>query len=258
MLFKKLFTHFLFLITVLYLFTACFSKNTEADLIKISAAASLTDVLNEITLAYTERSGINFELNFASSSIGARQIKEGKDSSLFLSANENWVDYLDSIYLSDSKKVLLYNSLVVIAPLDSIMKIQNLEDLDNKGLKKIAMGDPSHVPAGIYARKSLEMNSMWTLLEKKIVGAIDVRAALSLAESGAVDCAIVYKSDALVSHKVKILYEIPSDRTPQIEYFICTFDELEKTISFYNYLFSSEAGNIFRKYGFKTSVEERT
>lgn len=226
--------------------------NEEGDepvVIHISAAASLAEAMTDITELYIEQKSIQFELNFASSSTCARQIEAGMPSHIFLSAHEKWIDYLEKHYIEGSKRAFLSNSLVVVAPLESELVVETPEDLLN--VHRIAMGDPTHVPAGLYGKSALERAGLWTSLENKVVGAMDVRAALALASSGAVDCAVVYKSDALIDEAVKPIFEFSSLQSGDIEYFLCRFDNSEHVRNFVEFLQTGQARDIFSRYGFK-------
>ena len=241
----------LFISTILQ-FSACNEKSTEETVIEISAASSLTDVMNEIVLQYTKETGISVQLNYGSSSICARQIKEGKKSSIFISANEMWMDYLNDMYIEGSNRALLNNTLVIVTPISSKLKIQSLSDLGDPSLGKIAMGDSSHVPAGIYGKTILIENDMWHNLKEKIVGAFDARAALALVETDSVACGIIYKTDAMASQRVNVQFEIPMGDL-NINYMISRFDANRETLEFYNYLYNDFSRSIFEKYGFTTN-----
>ncbi len=239
----------IFLISI-FLSTGCSKVKEPEKLIKISAAASLTDVLNKIAIDFKSKTGYEIELNFASSSICARQIKEGKDCSIFISANRKWMEYLEGDFIEGTNRVLLNNSLVIVKTSGSDSIFSSLEGLKKNELTRIAIGDPTHVPAGIYARDCLERNGIWKSIRGRVVGAIDVRAALSLVETGAVDCGVVYKTDAVASTKVEIEYEIPPGISPEIEYMVCRIETNDGAREFYDHLFSENSMDIFRKYGF--------
>lgn len=243
---------YIMLITLfVFSFSSCGSREKQAKaVISLSAAASLTDAMEEASNLYEKKTGIAFELNFASSSTCARQIAQGMTSDLFISANYKWVDYLSGMYREDSRRIILRNSLVVVIPLQSDLALSKPEDLTEKSIGRIAMGDPSHVPAGIYGKEALEMTGIWNDVQDKIVGAMDVRAALSLASEGAVDCALVYRSDALIDDNVKIAYEFASHESPSIEYSSCLIGASDEAENFYSFLFGHEVSEIFRKYGF--------
>lgn len=239
----------LFCCTVLFLLSACSGSDNSIERIEVSAASSLTDVLNEISLLYSEDTGRNTELSFASSSVCARQIKEGKSSSIFISASDSWMDYLEDLYIEDSDRTLLHNSLVFIVPGSSDFTAESLVQLKERIPGNIAMGDPSHVPAGIYGRMILKEQGFWEEMQSSIVGAMDVRAALALVETEAVEGGIVYRTDALSTDKVKTLFEMPQGKN-KIRYRVSRFDNKDNTVDFYNYLFSPGAREIFLKYGF--------
>ncbi len=235
-------------IIILALLLAICSCNTKTQRIKISSAASLTDVLTSLSKEYTKENGAQFQLNFASSSVCAKQIEKGLQADVFISANPKWSEYLiqKKVVKSKNSKVLLHNSLVVIVPSDSKLIIKNLKDLTL--CNKIATGDVSHVPAGIYAKKTLQNVNLFAELQTKITGAVDVRAAMSMVESGSTDCGIVYKTDALVGKNIKIAYEIPAEYTPEITYTICLLNPTEQ--DFFDFLTSEKAKSIYTKFGF--------
>lgn len=238
------------------LFSCGITDKKGEKIISISAAASLTDALEEAAILYEKKTGVCFELNFASSSTCARQISQGMKSDLFISANGKWMDYLSDMYRSNSRRIILRNSLVLVVPLKSDLSLSEPEDLAKSFIGRIAMGDPSHVPAGMYGKEALEMKGLWGNVAEKIVGTMDVRAALSLASEGAVDCALIYKSDALIDDKVKIAYEFASNESPVVEYSSCLIGDSDVAEEFYSFLFGNEVSGIFRKYGFSPAGEE--
>ena len=242
-----------FFISLIFLFIVNISF--AAEIIKISAAASLTDVLSEIANLYEKRTKNEFQIDFASSSVCAKQIEKGKDCDFFFSANPKWMEYLkDKNLLNNSSiKTFLNNSIVIVVPKKSKLKINEVADLKNATIGKIALGDPSNVPAGMYAKAAFENANIWEDIFKKVVGAVNVRAALAFAENNAVDCAVVYKTDALISKKIKIAYIIPAEITPKIEYLFAKIahETNRKNVDdFYNFIYSKESIKVFEKYGF--------
>ena len=242
----------------LFIFISCAKEKGESNIeIKISAAASLTDVINEITAIYEKEHKVKFINNFASSSVLAKQIVQGYDADIYFSANKKWMDFLSEKgkTYKESERVFLNNTLMVIAPLESSLNIKNLSDLTKDNIQKISIGDPDHVPAGIYAKKSLENANIWNDIEKKCIGAPDVRAAMSYVENQTVDLGIVYKTDAMISKKVKQLLEITSPICPEIKY-LSAIIRKEKSApkkyitDFMEYIESDSAKKIFEKYGF--------
>lgn len=251
MYFFKYLTYVISILFVILLLSSCSSAEENESVLSVSAASSLTDALSEIISSFESESGIKVEINFGSSSMCARQIKEGKSTSVFISANEMWMTYLQDLYVQETDQVLLNNSLVLAVPVSSEYKITELKDLLKNDIDRIAMGDPSHVPGGIYGRKILEQNGLWDSLEDKVVGSYDVRAALSLIETGSVNCGIIFRTDAMSSEKVKTVYDIPMGEL-EINYLVSRFDDSQQSIQFYNYLFNTGSRSIFEKYGFMT------
>lgn len=223
--------------------------------IYVSAAASLTDVLKEIAIPYEKQSGDNLVFNFAASSMLARQIEEGAPADLIFSADEAKLDALEKegLLLPETRKSVLSNTLVIVVPNDSTVNFNSAKDLAGPDIKKIAVGEPSSVPAGIYARKYLDKLGIWQKLADKIVPVESVRAALAAVESGNVDAGIVYKTDALISNKVKIAYEVPASEGPAISYPLAVLKEAKSPDAAKKlaaYLESAPAEAVFEKYGF--------
>ena len=223
--------------------------------VTIFAAASLTDSLKQIASDYEKQSGDKIIFNFGASSTLARQIEEGAPADIFFSADEAKMDGLAKKGLIDlaTRKSRLGNSLVVVVAADSALAIQSASDLTNVSVKKIALADPRAVPAGIYARAWLTQQQLWPAIEPKVVPTENVRAALAAVESGNVEAGVVYKTDAGISKKVKIAYEVPAKDVPDISYPMALVKESkqpEAAKKFLNYLDSQEAGDIFKKFGF--------
>jgi len=158
--------------------------------VNVYAAASLTDVMKEIASAYEKESGDKILFNFGASSLLARQIIERAPADMFLSADEAKMDELEQAGLiaTETRRDLLSNLLVIVAPYDSNLVIASPEELVTKS-QKIAVADPRAVPAGIYTKEYLTRLGLWQKLEPKIVPTENVRAALAAAESLAVDSA---------------------------------------------------------------------
>jgi molybdate transport system substrate-binding protein len=216
---------------------------------------SLTDSLKQITAAYEEESGDKIIFNFGASSTLARQIEEGAPADIFFSADEAKMDGLEKKDLIDAttRKSRLGNSLVVVVAADSVLQIQSASDLTNGSVQKVALADPKAVPAGIYAKSWLEKQQVWLMIGPKVVPTENVRAALAAVESGNVDAGVVYKTDANISKKVKVAYEVPVADAPVISYsmaFVKESKQSDAAKKFLNYLDSKEAGDIFKKFGF--------
>jgi molybdate transport system substrate-binding protein len=214
--------------------------------IHVSAAASLTDALQEIASRYSDK----VVFNFGASSILARQIEEGAPADVFISADELKMDDLQrrGLIVKKSRRSILSNALVVVVPSDSKLKITSAKDLLGHS---IAIAEPSSVPAGIYAKEYLREERVWDRVAGKIVPTENVRGALAAVESGNVDAGIVYKTDALSSRAVKIAYEVKGG--PRISYPAAVVsDSREKRAAqrLLDYLQSKPARDVFRRYGF--------
>src|SRR5688572_7346130 len=230
----------------------------HADEILVSAAASLTDVLKEISSGYQLKSKHTVKFNFGPSSGLARQIDEGAPADIFFSADLPQMDNLDkkSRLEPGTRKNLLSNQLVIIVPADSKLPIASPKDLLKAAIKRIALAEPSLVPVGVYTSKYLTDEGMWEQVKPKIVPVQDVRATLASVESGNVEAGFVYKTDAAVSKKVKIGYEVPIDKGPKITYPIAIVKESkrkEAARDFLNFVRSPAAKEAFKKYGFVVS-----
>lgn len=231
----------------------------RAEKITVFAAASLTDAMLRIYQSYTDRTGDKLILSFAASSTLARQIAAGAPADIYISANKKWMNWLDEreMIASAKRHDLLGNALVLIAPENSSLKPfrfttqTNLSALlGEKGY--LALGDPDHVPAGIYAKQALLSLGQWKHLEAHLAYANDVRAALALVEHEEAPLGIVYATDAAISKNVKILAQLPADSHSPIIYpiAIVTGHESPQAVAFLDWLSGDEAGAIFRKYGF--------
>ena len=147
----------------------------------------------------------------------------------------------------------LGNTLVVIVPLDSDLKIVSAHDLARAGVTKLALGDPKAVPAGVYAKAWLEKLQLWDAIQPKVVPTENVRGALAAVASGNADAGIVYKTDAAISQKVRIAYRVPASEGPNIRYpmaMVKASGEPEVAKKFLKYLDSDKAAKVFEKFGF--------
>jgi len=222
--------------------------------VNVYAAASLTDVLKEIAANYEQQSSDKIVFNFGASGLLARQITEHAPADIFFSADEAKMDELQKagLIVTETRRDLLSNSLVVIVPNDSSLAIASPEQLLSK-TQKIAIADPRAVPAGIYTKEYLSGIGLWEKLESKMVPTENVRAALAAVESGNVDAGFVYKTDANISKKVKIAFSVSIEKGPAIRYPVAIIKEGKNnaaTEGFLRYLESGNARKLFERYGF--------
>jgi len=240
----------------LFFLLAVWPALVPAATLRVSAAASLTDVLQEMTPAYERRTGDAVLFNFGASSMLARQIQEGAPADLFISADELKMDQLQQrgLIVRKSRRSILSNTLVIIVPSDSRLKITSPADLANPAIRNIAVAEPQTVPAGIYAKQYLRKLRIWDRIAGKIVPTDNVRAALAAVESANAETGIVYKTDALISRAVRIAYEVPQSVGPKISYPAAVLAESTQPAAaqrFLDYLQSPAAQEVFRKYGFR-------
>lgn len=241
--------------------TLCVAGHALADEGKVTvfAAASLTNAMQDIAKEYKKEKNVEVVSSFASSSTLARQIEAGAPADLFISADQKWMDYAAGKKSIDSasRTTLLGNSLVVVAPKASAQGEININDkTDWTSLLKggrLAVGDPEHVPAGIYAKEALQKLGAWKPCRRSWRRQ-RTRGALALVERSEAPLGIVYGSDAVASKGVKVVGTFPEDSHKKVEYPLAIVDgHNSATVSaFYDYLKGPEASAIFKRYGFTT------
>lgn len=222
----------------------------------VFAAASLTDVLQEVDAAFTARTGIQVKASFAASSVLAKQIEAGAPADVFFSADGEWMDYLDQrgLLRSGSRRDLLGNALVLIAPADSTLRLKIAPGFDLAGALKgarLATGDPDSVPAGLYARAALTKLGVWEGVADHLVRAENVRAALEYVARGEVPLGIVYRTDALAEKRVRVVDVFPADTHPPITYPLAlTSGAKPQASAFSEFLGGESARQMFVRRGF--------
>lgn len=232
------------------------SSNQQEATINISAAATLTDVIKEINILYSkERPDINITANFASSGTIQNQIENGAPTDIFFSGASLQMDNLGKkgLILSDTRKDLLSNQIVLVVPNDSTLSIHEFQDLTNNLVKKIAIGDPASVTAGMYAKKVLEELGIYQELKPKFLFGSDVRQVLAYVESGNVDAGFIYSTDAKLATKVKVVAVASANINGEIIYPIAIVKStkyLQAAKDYLSFLNSDKSKEIFIKYGF--------
>jgi len=230
---------------------------SAADSVTVFAAASTTNAINDIGKLFTDKNKVRVVTSFASSSTLAKQIENGAPAEVYISANEKWMDYLEKngLIVPSSRFDLLGNQIVLIAPADSTISVVIAPGFDLANALadgKLVMGDPDHVPAGIYGKQALENLGVWESVKSKVARAKDVRAALALVERGEAPLGVVYATDAAISDKIKVVGTFPKDSHPPIVYpaALVAGKDTPEARSFLEFLKGSEAGTVFKKYGF--------
>lgn len=240
----------------LLLVPCVFIGTAYAGEVKVSAAASLTDVLTALVQSYEkENPDVVIKTSFAGSSTLAKQIENGAPAELFLSADKDWVDYLEarSLLKNESRKSLLANDLVIVAPIKNAQYFQLTQgfNLIDHFSGKLCTGEPAHVPVGKYAKQALEYYGWWNGIERRLVGTEDVRTALAFVERGECALGIVYRTDAQMSKKVKIVAAFPSESHLPIVYpGVLTKRAGDDAQQFWRFLQSPVAADVFKTYGF--------
>jgi molybdate transport system substrate-binding protein len=255
---KKIITLAITILILLVTFTGCQSQKniTKETELLISAAASMTDVLQEIAENYKAvDSTIKLTFTFGSSGALQAQIEEGAPADIFISAAQKQMTALEEkgLIINDSKKILLVNKIVLITPKDSNLSITSFEDLTKDEVRKIALGEPNGVPVGQYSEEIFTSLGILDRVKEKAVYGSDVRTVLTWIETGEVDCGVVYATDAFSTDKVKIVSEAPEGSHKEVTYpvaIIKSSHNVERSQEFLNYLSTDEAINIFNKYGF--------
>lgn len=227
----------------------------------VFAAASTTDALDSIAAAFANKHLGTISSSYSSSSTLAKQIENGAPAAIFLSADEQWMDYLDSrkLLIAGTRSDLLGNALVLVAPNEPDAPIHvtieagfPLARLLGNG--RLAMGDPAHVPAGLYGKAALESLGVWEQVKDRVAAGESVRAALAFVERGETPLGIVYATDAAASAKVREVGTFPESSHPKILYPVALIagHDTPEARAFLAFLAGPEARAIFAKYGFQT------
>ena len=230
---------------------------TQAQDVVVFAAASLTNALDEAGQLFERQGGAHTKISYAASSALAKQIESGAPADMFISADLDWMDYLEQHHLiqTATRKNLLGNRLVLIAPAESDAKAEIKPGLDLVGLLKggrLAMADPDSVPAGKYGTAALEKLGVWNSVRAAVAPAETVRAALLFVSRRETPLGIVYATDAAADPRVKIVGVFPPDTHPPIIYpAALTADSKNASAArLLEFLGSAAAKPIFEKQGF--------
>lgn len=233
------------------------AATAAAQDVTVFAAASLTNALEEIAKIYREKGGGGVKFSFASSSTLAKQIESGAPADIFVSADEQWMDYLAQRNLieASTRSSRLGNVLVLITPPGDKRTIDIKPGFDLAGMigsGKLATGDPAHVPVGRYAQQALTKLGIWEAVVPKIARTDNVRAALLLVERGEAPFGIVYATDAAASGKVDVAGTFPADSYPPVSYpfAILAGRDRPEVRRFLEFVYGAEAQAVYRKAGF--------
>ncbi len=225
----------------------------------IYAPSSLRDAVDEVIVLFKNKySSKSVNPIYMGTSQLAQQIKNGASPDIFISANSEWMDYLDKKNITIKKYRIdyIYNSLVAITKKENnkLKKIQNIEGFKNILLtskNRISLAMTMSAPAGIYAKSYLENIHIWKEIKDNIVESSNVRAAMKFISRGDLDLGIVYYSDAIAESKIKIIYFLEENYHKNIVYPLTILNEEENTLIFYNFLKEKKSKAIMKKWGFK-------
>jgi molybdate transport system substrate-binding protein len=238
-------------------YLALLSPMALAADVTVFAAASLKEAMDEQGQQFAASTGNKVIVSYGASNALARQIESGAPADIFISADLDWMDYLDQKHLlaSGTRFNLLRNTLVLIAPSSSnaTLKIAPGFGLAKAlGTEKLAMANPDSVPAGRYGKSALETLGVWKTVDKQVAGTENVRAALALVSRGEAPFGIVYATDALADKGVRIVDTFPPDSYPPILYpeALVVASKSAAARPLLDYLRSAPARAVWQKYGF--------
>ena len=223
--------------------------------ITVSAAVSLSEALTVAAREYAQADGGTIRFNFGASNVLARQIVDGAPVDVFMSADEQQMDVVDAAGLvkGGSRVDVLSNQLAVVVPSDRTRPLGGIRALTDPAFRRIAIGDPDAVPAGVYAKQYLEKVGIWDAIAPRIVPAGSVRAALSAVESGAADAGIVYRTDARIATRATVAWVVPAAEGPAIRYpaaVIRTSSAPDAAQRFIDFLRSAAGMRVLTQFGF--------
>ena len=223
----------------------------------VLAAASLKDAMDAAVSQYQKQTGEKIVVSYASSSTLAKQIENGAPADIFISADLDWMDYVDkrNLVRTGMRINWLRNELVLVAPAKSTVTVEikaGFPLAQLLGNQRLAMGDPDYVPAGKYGKAALESLGVWTSVSDRIARAEDVRVALAYVSRGETPLGIVYRTDTLADSNVRIVATFPENTHPPIIYpmAMTTAGKSPTAGKFYEFLKSAAASEIVRGQGF--------
>lgn len=236
------------------LFFMSFASSAQ-DKLTVYAASSMTNAVTEIVSAFEKEKDVNVTTVFAGSSSLARQLAHGAPADVFISANTKWVQYLveQGVVNSDGVTNVASNRLVIISG-DIDEKNFELNDLQswerNLSNSRLAIGQPDAVPAGMYAKESLESLGIWPSVKDRLAPTNNVRIALALVERREASLGVVYRTDAQQSTKVNVLATLSESTHQPIVYPMTQLNERPLTEAFSEFIQHEKSKEILAKYGF--------
>ncbi len=224
--------------------------------VTVFAAASLSDALQDISKSYQQQTGHSVVISFAASSVLARQIESSSGADMFISADTDWMDYLDKrgLIAHETRRNLLANHLVLIAPATANIALKIAPHFDILGALaggRLAVADTDSVPAGKYAKTALTSLGVWNAVVNHLAQGENVRVALTYVARGETPLGIVYTTDAMSDQRVRIVGAFPDNSHQPIIYPVALTKEAKPLAKeFLDYLSGPQAQAIFQKDGF--------
>ena len=246
----------------------CTPDSDPTPKLMVFAAASLHDVLLEVGGLFEQEHGIHVNYNFAGSNVLAQQLIAAPRADLFLSANKAWMSRLEQAgrIVPGSSQLVMANRLVVVVNKNSRLQGNPQELFCEPDFEHLSIGNPQAVPAGIYARQwlqklSCDSGNAWDVVASRVAPAPDARAALGLVEFDQDIPGIVYATDAAMSDKVRVIYEVGGNNAPDIAYHAALVENKsshQRTKLFLQFLSGEQVAEVFQSYGFSVpKVSER-
>jgi len=244
---------FILVMTLAFCLAGCGEADKQSSVVMVFAAASTAHVLEPVLDGYAQDRGIQIRVNSASSATLAKQIQQGADAHIYLSANRHWVEVLEDEQLVVTQgHGLLGNRLVLVVPVaSSIAEPMGLTANINATDGRFAIADPDTVPAGIYAKQALLQSGVWDAIEPRLIPAKDARAALRLVERGEVAMGVVYATDAVSSEGVRVVCEIDAALHETIHYPLVLLRDEAAARALVQWLVSGGGREAFEAVGFE-------
>ena len=266
---KKLTTALALMVSAAFLVTGCSGQSASTSssssssssggsqkVLHVSAAASLTNVMQDIAKEYEQQHpDVKVEFNFGSSGALQQAIENGGQSDLFVSAAQKQMNALEKAGLlaDGTRQDLLINDVVLIVPKDSKKDIKSFEDLNTDKVQKLALGEPKGVPVGQYSEQIFTYMKNLDAMKAKAVYGTDVRQVLSWIEQGEADAGLVYATDAAITDGVKVVAKAPADSHKPIIYPVSVLKDSKQLAlakDFEQFLLNDTSKALFEKYGF--------
>jgi len=222
----------------------------------IAVAASLQDAIEELDPMFeSAHPTVTVNYNFAASGALQQQIEQGAPIDLFISAATRQMDALQekNLIVSDTRRDLLTNSLVLVVPRNSTVELTDFQQLTKSDVSRISMGEPRSVPAGQYAEELFKNLDIWEQLQPKLVFGNSVRNVLGTVESGNAEAGVVYATDAKISDQVTPVATAASNLHAPIVYpmaITAASQNQQAARTYADFLTSSQAQAVFEEYGF--------